>query len=97
MSWRLTKARHTPESENQTPEEGQWTSEIRRTEMVRMKRRIPIAIAGPAPGGHRRGGSEPLERPVCNKLRRGLQLDGTWMVTVTRINPQPASPGPSSR
>ena len=29
MSWQLTKAQHAPGSENETPEEGQWISEIR--------------------------------------------------------------------
>ena len=30
MSWRLTKARHAPGSENETPEQGEWISEIRK-------------------------------------------------------------------
>ncbi len=37
MSWQLTKAQHAPGSENETPEEGQWISEIREKEMTRMR------------------------------------------------------------
>ena len=89
MSWRWTKAQHAPGSENETPEEGRWTSEIRKKEMTRVKRRIPIMIAGlllvaavPAAAGLSSASS-------AASSAEGLQLDGTWMATVTRINPPP--------
>jgi hypothetical protein len=89
MSWRLTKAQHAPGSENETPEEDQWTSEIRKKEMARMKRRIPIAIAGLLLVAAIAFAASLSSVSSAASSTEGLQLDGTWMVTVTRVNPPP--------
>ena len=89
MSWRLTKAQHAPGSENETPEEGRWTSEIRKKEMARMKRRIPITIAGLLLVAAVAAAAGLSSASSAASSAEGLQLDGTWMVTVTRINPPP--------
>ena len=89
MSWQLTKAQHAPGSENETPEEGQWISEIREKEMTRMKRRIPIAIAGLLVVAAVAAAAGLSSASSAASSTEGLQLDGTWMVTVTRVNPPP--------
>jgi hypothetical protein len=89
MSWQLTKAQHAPGSESETPEEGQWTSVIRKKEMRRMKRRIPIAIASLLVVAAVAAAAGLLSSSSAASSAEGLQLDGTWMVTVTRVNPPP--------
>ena len=89
MSWQLTKAQHAPWSENETPEEGHWISEIREKEMTRMKRRIPIAIAGLLVVAAVAAAASLSSASSAASSTEGLQLDGTWMVTVTRVNPPP--------
>jgi hypothetical protein len=89
MSWQLTKAQHAPGRENERPEEGQWISEIRKKEMTRMKRRIPIAIAGLLVVAAVAAAAGLSSASSAASSAEGLQLDGTWMVTVTRVNPPP--------
>ncbi len=88
MSWQLTKAQHAPGSENETPEQGQ-ISEIRKREMTGMKRRIPIAIAGLLVVAAVAAAAGLSSASSAASSAEGLQLDGTWMVTVTRVNPPP--------
>ena len=89
MSWRLTKARHAPGSENEMPEEGGCISEISKKERARMKRRIPIAIAGLLLVAAVAASAVLSSASSAASSTEGLQLDGTWMVTVTRVNPPP--------
>jgi hypothetical protein len=89
MSWQLTKAQHAPGSENETPDEAQLISEIRKEEMTRMKRRIPIAIAGLLMVAAVAAAAGLSSASSAASSTDGVQLDGTWMVTVTRINPPP--------
>jgi hypothetical protein len=89
MSWQLRKAQHAPGSENETPEEGQSISEICKKERTRMKRRIPIAIAGLLVVAAVAAAASLSSASSAASSAEGLQLDGTWMVTVTRVNPPP--------
>jgi hypothetical protein len=88
MSWRSTEALSAHPSKNQTRDPRQWISEISTREMTPVSKRIAIVIASvlvvaavvAAVG---------LSSASSAASTEGLQLDGTWMVTVTRINPPP--------
>jgi hypothetical protein len=85
MWWRLTKALSAPRSDNETRDSRQRISEIDGG------KRIAIVIGGllvlaalvAATG---------LASGSATSSSEGNQLDGTWMVTVTRINPPPGVP-----
>jgi len=89
MSWQLTNAQQAPESENRARDEDQGTSEIRKEEMTTVKRRIPIAIAGLLVLAAVAAAAGLSSASSAASSTEGLQLDGTWMVTVTRVNPPP--------
>ena len=88
MSWRLTNAQQASGSEDRTRDEGQGTSE-RKREMKSMKGRIPIAIAGLLVVAAVAAAASLSSASSAASSTEGLQLDGTWMVTVTRVNPPP--------
>jgi hypothetical protein len=88
MSWRLTNAQQASGSEDRTRDEGQGTSECKR-EMKSMKGRIPIAIAGLLVVAAVAAAASLSSASSAASSTEGLQLDGTWMVTVTRVNPPP--------
>jgi hypothetical protein len=87
MWWRLMKTLSTPRSKNETRDRRVGFRD-RRRELTTMRKRIAIVIAGllvlaavvAATG---------LTSASATSSAEGLQLDGTWMVTVTRINPPP--------
>ena len=54
-----------------------------------MKRRIPITIAGLLLVAAVAAAAGLSSASSAASSAEGLQLDGTWMVTVTRINPPP--------
>ncbi|HYT52467.1 MAG TPA: hypothetical protein VEL10_09720 [Gaiellaceae bacterium] len=54
-----------------------------------MKRRIPIAIAGLLVVAAVAAAASLSSASSAASSTEGLQLDGTWMVTVTRVNPPP--------
>jgi hypothetical protein len=71
------------------PEEGGCISEISKKERARMKRRIPIAVAGLLVVAAVAASAVLSSASSAASSTEGLQLDGTWMVTVTRVNPPP--------
>jgi hypothetical protein len=88
MWWRLTKRLSTPRSENETRDLETVDFRDQRREVTTMRKRIAIVIAAllvlvalAAATG--------LTSASATSSAEGLQLDGTWMVTVTRINPPP--------
>jgi hypothetical protein len=93
-SWQLTNAPQASGSENETRDEGQEIPEIHKEEMTMMKRRIPIAIAGLLMVAAVAAAASLSSASSAASSTEGLQLDGTWMVTVTRINP-PAGLAPT--
>jgi hypothetical protein len=89
MSWQLTNAQQAPGSEDETREGGQTMSEIRKEERTRMKRCILIAIVGLLVIAAVATAAGLSSASSAASSAEGLQLDGTWMVTVTRVNPPP--------
>jgi hypothetical protein len=88
MWWRLMKELSAPLSENETPDPRQWISEIGRGEVTTVRKRIAIAIASLLVLGAIVAATGRTSASATSSAE-GLQLDGTWMVTVTRINPPP--------
>jgi hypothetical protein len=89
MSWRLTNAQQASGSEDRTCDKGRGTSETARGEMRSMERRVPIAIAGLLVVAAVAATASLSSASSAASSTEGLQLDGTWMVTVTRVNPPP--------
>jgi hypothetical protein len=89
MSWRSMNTHQAPGSENRTRDKGRGTSETAKREMRSMKGRIPIAIAGLLLVAAVAAAASLSSASSAANSTEGLQLDGTWMVTVTRVNPPP--------
>jgi hypothetical protein len=89
MSWRSTNTHQASGSENRTRDKGRGTSETAKREMRSMKGRIPIAIAGLLVVAAVAAAASLSSASSAANSTEGLQLDGTWMVTVTRVNPPP--------
>jgi len=88
MSWRSTEALSAHPSKNQTRDPRQWISETNTREMTPVSKRIAIAIASVLVVAAVVA-SVGFSSASSAASPEGLQLDGTWMVTVTRINPPP--------
>jgi hypothetical protein len=89
MSWRLTNAQQASGSANETHDEGQEIREIHKERMTRMNRRLPIAIASLLVVAAVATAASLSSASSAANSAEGLQLDGAWMVTVTRVNPPP--------
>jgi hypothetical protein len=89
MSWRSTKALGTHPSKNPTRDPRQWISEISTREMRPVSKRIAIVVASVLVVGAVVAAVGFWSTSSAASSAKGLQLDGTWMVTVTRVNPPP--------
>ena len=88
MSWRSMKALGAHPSKNQTRDPRPCTSEISTREMAPVRKRTAIAIASVLVGAAVLA-AVGFSSTSSAASSEGLQLDGTWMVTVTRVNPPP--------